>query len=147
MRIKTDTIDSWQTRSMTAVNRMGLQELTKSTDACRTPFGTDRPRLSHEWRTMEAMVRCYCKGLHGGGAKVCPECQGLLDYAMLRLDRCRFGEEKPTCANCPVHCYQPERRDQVKHVMRYAGPRMLWRHPLLSILHIVDGRRRKDLKV
>jgi hypothetical protein len=26
--------------------------------------------------------------------------------------------------------------------MRYAGPRMLWRHPLLALAHlVVDGRR------
>jgi len=25
-------------------------------------------------------------------------------------------------------------------VMRYAGPRMLRRHPILAIMHILDGR-------
>jgi len=97
-------------------------------------------RREREWRTIETMVALYCRDKHGqhdGG--LCSECQGLLDYAGLRLDRCRFGREKPTCAKCPVHCYQKERREQVRTVMRYAGPRMLWEHPLLSLRHWLDG--------
>jgi len=99
-------------------------------------------RLAREWKTIEAMIRCYCRDLHGRGAGLCPECQQLQDYACLRLERCRFGAEKPTCANCPVHCYQRARREQVKVVMRYAGPRMLWRHPILSLYHWLDGFRK-----
>jgi hypothetical protein len=64
-----------------------------------------------------------------------------MDYATVRLERCRFGESKPTCARCPVHCYKSERRDQVKQVMRYAGPRMLWKHPILALRHWLDGYR------
>ncbi len=97
-------------------------------------------RLAREWRTIETMVRLYCRDHHEGG--LCPECKGLLDYASLRLDRCRFGTEKPTCAKCPVHCYQKNRREQVRTVMRYAGPRMLWEHPILSLRHWLDGLRR-----
>jgi hypothetical protein len=99
-------------------------------------------RLAREWRTMAAMVGCYCSAHHAPKAGLCPGCRGLLDYATVRLDRCRYGREKPTCANCPVHCYQRDRRDQMKAVMRYAGPRMLWQHPVLSLWHWLDGFRR-----
>jgi hypothetical protein len=99
-------------------------------------------RLAREWRTIETMVRIYCRDRHDGG--LCPECKGLLDYASVRLERCRFGTEKPTCAKCPVHCYQKNRREQVRAVMRYAGPRMLLEHPILSLWHWVDGRRRVE---
>ncbi len=92
-------------------------------------------RLAREWQTIAAMVRCYCRHHHGTRAAPCPECQGLLDYAAVRLERCRFGRDKPVCAKCPVHCYQPARREQVKAVMRYSGPRMLWRHPILTLHH------------
>ena len=98
-------------------------------------------RLDREWRTIAAMVDCYCQANHASREALCPECQGLLDYASLRLQRCRFGVEKPTCVKCPVHCYQPARREQVRTVMRYAGPRMLYRHPILSIYHWIDGFR------
>jgi hypothetical protein len=98
-------------------------------------------RLAREWQTIVAMIRCYCRAHHAGGTTLCPECQGLLDYAAVRLERCRFGSEKPVCAKCPVHCYQPARREQVRAVMRYAGPRMLWQHPILSVRHWLDARR------
>jgi len=62
-------------------------------------------------------------------------------YADKRLDKCVFGEEKPACKQCPVHCYQPARREEMKQVMRWAGPRMLWRHPILTIRHLIDDRR------
>jgi hypothetical protein len=99
-------------------------------------------RLVREWKTVAAMVRCYCRDHHDAAVDFCPECAGLLAYATLRLDRCRFGPEKPTCANCPVHCYQRDRRDRMKTVMRYAGPRMLWRHPILGLCHWLDGFRK-----
>ena len=99
-------------------------------------------RLARELRTIAAMIGCYCEGHHDARGALCPECQGLLDYAALRLERCRFGAEKPVCAKCPVHCYQPARREQVRAVMRYAGPRMLWRHPVLSLRHWLDGFRK-----
>jgi len=99
-------------------------------------------RLSREWKTMEAMMKINCRDQHGATTALCSECQGLLNYASLRLDRCRFGEEKPTCAKCPVHCYQRDRREQVKVMMRYAGPRMLWDHPTMSLRHWRDGFRK-----
>jgi hypothetical protein len=99
-------------------------------------------RLVREWRTMAAMVRCYCHDRHDPDVALCPESQALLDYATARLDRCRFGPEKPTCAYCPVHCYQRDRREQMRAVMRHAGPRMLRQHPVLSLWHWLDGFRK-----
>lgn len=99
-------------------------------------------RLAREWKTMEAMVQIYCRDHHQWDEALCFECRELLDYAAVRLERCRFGPEKPTCAKCPVHCYQRVRREQVKAVMRYAGPRMLWEHPLMSLRHWLDGFRK-----
>jgi len=90
---------------------------------------------------MSAMVRIYCRDHHSSNPGVCAECQQFLAYARLRLERCRFGEAKPTCANCPVHCYQRDRREQARVIMRYAGPRMLWEHPVLSLRHWLDGFR------
>ncbi len=94
-------------------------------------------RLNREWKTVTAMLRIYCRDQHG--APLCGDCQTLMRYVNLRLDRCRFGEDKPICAKCPVHCYQHDRREQVKAIMRYAGPRMLWEHPWLSLWHLLDG--------
>jgi hypothetical protein len=101
--------------------------------------GFANKRLNREWETMKAMIRIHCRDHHSPVNEICGECRQLLDYAAVRLERCRFGVEKPTCANCPVHCYQRARREQVKGVMRYAGPRMLWEHPVMSLRHWLDG--------
>ena len=94
-------------------------------------------RLAREWHTVSAMLHIYCREQHRGS--LCAECDELMRYVNLRLDRCHFGAEKPTCAKCPVHCYQRDRREQIKAVMRFAGPRMLWEHPWLSLHHFLDG--------
>lgn len=104
------------------------------------------PRMQRERRTMAAMLRIGCEGRHADAARdpatgLCESCAKLLAYATKRLAGCPFGPDKPTCANCQVHCYGPKQREQVKQVMRYAGPRMMFRHPVLAIHHIVDGRR------
>jgi hypothetical protein len=107
---------------------------------------------------MMLMVEDYCRGHHAAeraaddaaaadreasaGVDACPQCRAFLRYADARLDHCPYGEDKPTCANCPIHCYKREPREFARTVMRYAGPRMLWRHPVLAVLHLVDGRRR-----
>jgi hypothetical protein len=96
-------------------------------------------RLARERKTLQVMIALYCREQHHSRFDLCPECSQLHRYALQRIDRCRFGLAKPTCAKCPVHCYRPGPRAQVRAVMRFAGPRMLLRHPLLSLLHLWDG--------
>ena len=99
------------------------------------------PRLARELRTIRAMVHIYCRDHHAPNGEDCRECTALVDYATRRLDRCVFGDDKPTCVNCKVHCYNAQMRERVREVMRYAGPHMIWRHPVLALLHVQDGRR------
>jgi hypothetical protein len=109
--------------------------------------GGSSPRIAREKQTMDAMIRIYCRDKHRGEVP-CAACSELRNYAHCRLDRCPYGERKPTCVNCPIHCYRPAMRDRVKEVMRHAGPRMLLRHPILAVRHLLDGRRsglREDL--
>ncbi|GAB6167187.1 hypothetical protein JCM19992_31870 [Thermostilla marina] len=109
-------------------------------------------RLQREKKTVQAMIRLYCRDHHrssneSAAGNLCDACAELLEYAFCRIDRCPFGGEKPTCANCPIHCYRPQMRESIRAVMRYAGPRMLGRHPYLALMHLlVDGRRRPPEK-
>ncbi len=104
--------------------------------------GRQSGRLRREKKTVLVMIRRYCRDHHGSPPRAfCPECRALRDYAFCRLDRCPFGSEKPTCAKCPIHCYKPAMRERIRAVMRYAGPRMAVRHPLLALLHLLDDRR------
>ncbi len=102
-------------------------------------------RMARERATLEKMIRLYCRDHHGDGVP-CPDCAELAAYARARLDRCPFQEGKTTCAHCPVHCYKPGMRERVRRVMRYAGPRMLLRHPVLALLHLWDGRRKQPVR-
>ena len=110
--------------------------------AVKTKPDPARARLAREWQTMTVMVRIYCRDKHHPDGGLCGDCQQFLEYAGRRLERCRFGPEKPTCARCPVHCYQRDRREQVRAIMRHAGPRMAWEQPLMSLRHWLDGFRR-----
>lgn len=99
------------------------------------------PRIAREQATIAAMMLIYCHHHHGTASILCEDCLALLNYARRRLATCPFGEEKPACNHCQVHCYSPRRRERVKAVMRYAGPRMMVRHPILSLYHLLDKRR------
>jgi hypothetical protein len=100
-------------------------------------------RLGREHQTMRHMVSLYCRAHHASdGSGPCPRCTEFLEYAACRLEKCPYGEDKPTCAKCPIHCYKKAPREFAKVVMRYSGPRMMTRHPWLALLHLVDGRRK-----
>ncbi len=95
-----------------------------------------------EEQTIRAMLEIYCRAHHvSPGAPLCEECQPLFEYAQARLGKCPFGPEKPVCAKCPIHCYQPAMRDQIREVMRFAGPRMALRHPALALAHLLQKNR------
>ena len=87
------------------------------------------------------MIVMYCRAHHGGGPVPCGECSPLLEYALRRIEACRFGPSKPVCSRCRAHCYGAEQRGRIRRVMRYAGPRMMLRHPLLAVLHLLDAGR------
>jgi hypothetical protein len=100
-------------------------------------------RLKREHDTMKCMTQIYCKDHHNqqdGG--LCPDCSELMAYSETRLAKCPYGQEKPTCAKCPIHCYKKEKREHVREVMRYAGPRMPLRHPIQALTHVLDKLRR-----
>ncbi|MGQ9760666.1 MAG: nitrous oxide-stimulated promoter family protein [Thermogutta sp.] len=104
---------------------------------------TGSARFSREMRTIRAMIRIYCARKHDNHGVLCYQCQELLDYAVYRLERCPFKQKKPTCARCPVHCYKPDKRQQIRQVMRAAGPWMLVYHPYLTFLHYLDEWSRR----
>lgn len=89
------------------------------------------------------MARIYCRAHHTTKEGLCSKCRALLDYALERIDGCPYKEGKPVCTACPIHCYEAAMRENIRQVMRYAGPRMLLRHPFLSIQHLLRSRGEK----
>jgi hypothetical protein len=99
-------------------------------------------RLERERKTVAAMIALYCRRHHTPAGEFCDVCRDLEAYTRLRLEKCPYGETKPTCANCPIHCYQPHRREEIRRVMAFSGPRMLLKHPILATRHMLDGYRK-----
>ncbi|EPL9570116.1 nitrous oxide-stimulated promoter family protein [Providencia rettgeri] len=97
-------------------------------------------RINREIKTIEKMINIYEKA-HPASSDTPDFYQTLFAYAINRLEKCRYGEEKPACKQCPIHCYQPKMREQMKLVMRWAGPKMLLHHPILAIRHLLDDRK------
>ena len=100
-------------------------------------------KREQEKRIVSLMIRTYCRGRHGTRQGLCPECQTLQEYALLRADRCPFIETKTFCSNCRVHCYRPDMREQIRQVMRFSGPRMLCCHPVMATRHVIETQREK----
>ena len=94
-------------------------------------------RIEQEKKTVSQMVEIYCHGMKHTKEGLCEECSALLDYAYTRLEHCKFGEKKPTCKKCTIHCYRPQMKEQMCKVMRWAGPRMILYHPVAAIKHII----------
>ena len=69
------------------------------------------------------------------------DCEELMGYAEKRLEKCPYGDKKPACSNCAIHCYKKIQRQQVRTVMRFAGPKMAYRHPWQSLIHFYDRSR------
>ena len=122
-------VQVWHTRNNHLAGRLnGLSALNSITMA--------RRRIEEEKALVEQMIRLYCQKSEGH-AELCPNCQKLLEYAHSRLDRCRYGNDKPTCKKCPIHCYRPEMKERIRIVMRWSGPRMMLYHPLTAIRHLL----------
>jgi len=83
------------------------------------------------------MVALYCRKNHTISQDICPECSDLSQYCRDRLGNCPWGEHKPACALCTIHCYAAGYRERIQQVMRFSGPRIIFTRPLLAINHIL----------
>lgn len=89
------------------------------------------------------MIALYCRKQHKEKGELCADCTELQEYARLRSDKCPFMETKTFCSNCKVHCYKPEMREKIRRVMGFAGPRMIFYHPILAIRHVIESKKEK----
>jgi len=92
--------------------------------------------IASEKRTVDYMVSLYCRKNHGNKV-LCPDCEQLKKYALERLTKCPYGEDKTACKNCQTHCYNQKMREKIREVMRYSGPRMMIYYPIDFIKHLV----------
>lgn len=104
-------------------------------------------RVCREAKTVAEMIALYCRLEHKSKDGLCAECTSLLVYSHERLVRCPFQAGKTTCAKCPIHCYKPAMREQIRRVMRFSGPRMLIHRPMLALAHMIDSVRKEPISV
>lgn len=100
-----------------------------------------------EKKIVTQMIFLFCRHKHHKLTRsisnqthlLCSDCHRLTLYAQERSDRCPFMAEKTFCANCSIHCYETKMREKIREVMRYAGPLMIFYHPLEACKHIVSS--------
>lgn len=107
-------------------------------------------KREREKAVVSEMVVLYCRKQHGRKNGLCPECEALAAYAGQRSDKCPFMETKTFCSNCKVHCYKHanpeigiEMRGKIRAVMRFSGPRMIFRHPVMAVRHVLEVKKEK----
>lgn len=87
--------------------------------------------IDQEKKLIAMMIAIYENGNH-------VDLTELKDYAFKRIECCPPKEEKTFCSTCPIHCYQKEYRVKIKEVMKYSGKRMLLKHPIVTIKHLIN---------
>lgn len=99
-------------------------------------------------RVLALFIECWCGAHHDPAAsasvddpglclrpgRLCPECRELLDYAIARRRACPL-DPKPACNKCPIHCYKPERRAEIRKIMRFSGRHLILRGRLDLLWH------------
>ena len=105
-----------------------------------------RKRRERETRTVSQMIALYCAANHKDeprearavcGKPLCAACAELDAYCAKRTERCLKMHEKKDCNSCPIHCYAPAKREAIRAVMRFSGPRMLFAHPVAALRHLL----------
>ena len=51
-------------------------------------------------------------------------------------------ETKTFCSNCRAHCYRSEMREEIRKVMHFSGPRMIFYHPA-AIRHVIEAQKER----
>ena len=92
-------------------------------------------KIENEMIIMGYMIQLYCRRKHHSLTTLCRECEELKKYAIERLTRCPFQEDKSACKNCLVHCYQKDKRTEIRNVMKFSGKRIVFYSPILFYKH------------
>lgn len=105
-------------------------------------MSTNPSHIQREQRTIRHMIEIYCRRQrHQTTAGLCASCAAMLRYAEERIASCPVAGAKPACGLCRSNCFSTKMHYEFAQIMRYAGPRMLVRHPLLTMAHVFDAVR------
>lgn len=88
-------------------------------------------KRQREIKIVTFMIHLYCRHYDDIDKK------RLIEYATQRIQKCPMMEDKTFCSQCRIHCYEKEMQKQIKMVMRYSGPRMIFYHPIMALRHVL----------
>ena len=97
--------------------------------------------MSQKPSIVETMIKIYCDGNCNRPSSedpLCSDCRALLDYSQNRLEKCPKGDRKTSCGRCDTPCYSEPHKSKIKQVMKYAGPRMAFKHPIKTVKYVID---------
>ncbi|MFV0379603.1 MAG: nitrous oxide-stimulated promoter family protein [Anaerorhabdus sp.] len=95
----------------------------------------------NEKKIVSKMIKIYCSKKHK--KNLCKKCNELQEYAIKRVDNCPFSDTKKFCSTCKIHCYTSDKKQAIKEVMKFSGPRLIIYHPILVFLHFIDSIKKK----
>ena len=96
-------------------------------------------KIDKDKKVIRIMIECYCKSNHKT-THLCQECEELLHYAYIRIEKCPHGNKKTSCRKCEIHCYSSDKKEAIRRVMRFSGPRMILSHPFIAIEHLIKEK-------
>ena len=99
-------------------------------------------KTEHERRIVADMIALYCRKKHST-KELCNDCRALLEYADRRTMACPRMAEKTFCSQCESHCYRQDMRERIREVMRFAGPRIIFYHPIAALRHLYYSKLKK----
>lgn len=106
----------------------------------------EKTREDKDRAILEAMGRIYCHAHHPDepkdAAALCAQCRETVDATLARTAACPFGHEG-NCQDCEIHCQRGEAQERIRAIMRYAAPRMTFRHPLMTADYLRKKLRKK----
>lgn len=92
--------------------------------------------IQYEKASVEKMIRLFCKLNHKRN-DLCADCEELKEYAFEKLQKCPLKEKKLSCKKCPIHCYSTDKKEKIREVMRFSGPKMILYHPKDFLKHLL----------
>ena len=103
-------------------------------------------KQAREQDSISKMIAIYCNKHHNLSQSLCDDCINISEYAAKCISLCPYGPDKPVCGKCPSNCFRGDMYGKMVKIMRFAGPRMLYKHPFLTARHILDAFKKPPAK-
>ena len=130
-----------------------MAKLVYSDDMNATDLPAELTRKEQkDLRLLALFIECWCGAHHHAAVRestgsdtalatlglrpcrLCAECRELLAYAIARRRGCPL-DPKPACKDCPIHCYKPAHREEIRKIMRFSGRHLILRGRLDLLWH------------